>query len=114
MNKLLAAALLGSTLLAAPTLAQTSQAGPAATAAATVEGKLSVNSGIKALLADEKAKAVLNKYAPMVVEFFASGQAEGMVPGETPLATLAQNPMAADAGLNAENMVKIAEELAAN
>ena len=109
MNKLLIAALLGSTLLAAPALAQT-QTGAAA---ATVEGKLSVNSGIKALLADEKAKAVINKYAPMVVEFFGSGQAEGMVPGETPLATLAQNPMAADAGLTPENMTKIAEELAA-
>lgn len=112
MNKLLAAALLGATLLAGPALAQT-QTGAAAPATATVEAKLSVNSGIKALLADEKAKAVLNKYAPMVVEFFASGQAEGMVPGETPLTTLAQNPMAADAGLNAENMTRIAEELAA-
>jgi len=72
-----------------------------------------VNSGIKALLADEKAKSALNKYAPMAVECFGSGQAEGMVPGGTPLATLAQNPMSADAGLNAENMIKIDEELAA-
>jgi hypothetical protein len=109
MKKLLLAAMIGSALLAAPALAQ--QTG--ATAPAAAEAKLSTQSGIKVLLADEKAKEILTKYAPMVVEFFTSGQAEGMVPGETPLATLAENPMAADAGLNPDNMKKIAEELAA-
>lgn len=56
---------------------------------------------------------MINKYARMVVEFFGSGQAEGLAPGETPLAALAQNQIAADAGLTAENMTKIAQELAA-
>jgi hypothetical protein len=111
MNKLLAAVLLGSTLITGAAIAQPPEAAaPAVTAPAA---KLSVNSGIKALLADEKAKAVIAKYAPMVVEFFASGQAEGMVPGETPLAVIAENDMAAQNGLSPENMVKIAEELAA-
>jgi hypothetical protein len=110
MNKLLAAALLGSTLLAVPATAQPPEA--AAPAATAPTARLSVNTGIKALLADEKSKAVLAKYAPMVVEFFASGQAEGMVPGETPLAVIAENPMAAENGLSPENMTKIAEELA--
>lgn len=81
-----------------------------------IEGELSTQSGIKALLADEKARAILAKYvpaAPAVVECFASGQAEGMAPGETPLAVIAENPMAADNGLSPENMAMIAEELAA-
>lgn len=111
MKYLLAAALLGSTLIAAPAIAQPPEA--AAPAAPTAEAALSVQSSIKTLLADEKAKEILNKYAPMVVEFFASGQAEGMVPGETPLVTIAENPMAADAGLSPDNMKKIAEELEA-
>jgi hypothetical protein len=48
-----------------------------------------------------------------VVEFFVSGQAEGLVSAETPLTALAKNPMAIDAGLNAENMQKISAELSA-
>ena len=105
MKTIIAAALIGAALIAAPAMAQDT------TAPAAAEAKLSVQSGIKTLLANEKAKDILNKYAPMVVEFFASGQAEGMVPGETPLATIAENPMAADAGLSPDNMKKIAEEL---
>jgi hypothetical protein len=103
---LAASALAGAAMVATPALAQAPQGGAA-------ETKLSVQTGIKTLLADEKAKEILTRYAPMVVEFFASGQADGMVPGETPLATIAENPMAADAGLSPDNMRKIAEELAA-
>jgi hypothetical protein len=77
------AAMLGSSLLAAPAFAQT-QTGAAAPATATVEARLSVNSGIEALLADEKGRAVINKYARVFVEFFGSGKAEGLAPGETP------------------------------
>ena len=40
-------------------------------------------------------------------------QAEGLLPAEIPLATLAQIPMAISAGLNPENMKKISDELAA-
>ena len=65
------------------------------------------------VLADPRAKAIIAKYAPTLVEFFTSGQAEGLVPAETPLTTLAQNPMAIGAGLNPENMKKISDELAA-
>ena len=96
-------------LAATPALAQP----PVETVvSAPASSGLSVETGIKTLLADPKAKDVIAKYAPTVVEFFASGQAEGLVPAETPLTALAQNPMAIDAGLNAANMKKISDELA--
>lgn len=78
----------------------------------SVTSGLSVDKGLKALLADPRAKDVIAKYAPTVVEFFTSGQAEVLAPAETPLTTLAQNQMVIDAGLNTENMKKISAELA--
>jgi hypothetical protein len=109
MSKLIAAALSGALLvtLAAPALAQTPTAAPA-----TTTGKLSTNSGIKDLLANPKAKDVLNKYAAPVVEFLASPDAAAMVPGETPLAMIAQNEQAQAGGLTPENMKLIEAELA--
>ena len=99
----LAAGALLSSAAIAPALAQ----GPAASASA----KLTTTSSRKDLLANAKAKDVLAKYAPQVVEFFASGQAESVIPGDTPLATLAENDQAQAAGLTPENMKKIDEDL---
>ena len=99
----LAAGALLSSAAIAPALAQ----GPAASASA----KLTTTSSMKDLLANAKAKDVLAKYAPQVVEFFASGQAESVIPGDTPLATLAENDQAQAAGLTPENMKKIDEDL---
>lgn len=106
-RKRLVLTLLGVLLAATPAMAQvdTSASAPA------LPG-LSIDSGIKALLADPKARDVIARYAPAVVEFFTSGQAEGLVSSETPLTALAQNPMAIDAGLNAANMKKISDALA--
>jgi hypothetical protein len=103
MRILPVALLFGALLAVSPAMAQTQPEAPVA--------GLSVDSGMKTLLADPNAKEVIAKYAPAVVEFFTSGQAEGLMPAETPLAVLAQNPMAIDAGLNAANMKKISAAL---
>lgn len=110
MQKVIAAALLGSMALV---MTGAAGAQPPAEAIVPVStgSSLSVDTGMKTLLADPKAKDVIAKYAPGVVEFFVSGQAEGLVSSETPLATLAQNQMAINAGLSPENMKKIAAEL---
>ncbi|MEQ1781248.1 MAG: hypothetical protein ABMA14_07805 [Hyphomonadaceae bacterium] len=113
MQKAAIIALLGSLLAAMPATAQSAAGQSAGTqGAVSANPELSVDTGIRTLLADPKAKDVIAKYAPTVVEFFTSGQAEGLVSAETPLTTLAQNPMAIDAGLNPENMKKISDELA--
>jgi hypothetical protein len=102
-------AFLGILLIAMPAVAQPPTGAPMS---ASATSGLSVDTGMKTLLADPRAKDVIAKYAPSVVEFFTSGEAEGLVPAETPLTTLAQNQMVIDAGLNAENMKKISAELA--
>ncbi len=110
MQTLPVTVLLGLLLVALPAMAQTTSETPIAVSA---NAGLSVDSGMKTLLADPKAKEVIAKYAPAVVEFFASGQAKGLVSAETPLTALAQNLMAINAGLNPENMKKISDALQA-
>lgn len=104
MTPRIAIVLAAATLLCGPALAQSPTAADAS--------PLTIESGVKSLLADAKAKAIIARYAPTVVEFFESGQAEGMVPGEMPLVTLAENTMARDAGLTADNLKRISDELA--
>ena len=111
MQKLFSSAMLVALLAGLPAIAQQPPAETPVSASATPG--LSVDTGIKTLLAAPKAKDVIAKYARTVVEFFVSGQAEGLVPAEIPLTALAKNPMAIDASLNAENMQKISAELAA-
>jgi len=101
------------TLIAAPALGAQPTEETARLTAAEMPARLSTASGIRTLLADPRAKDVLVRHAPQVVEFFASGQSEGIAPGDTPLATIATIPQAQDAGLTPANMQKIAEELAA-
>ena len=110
MQKLVSSAMLAALLAGPPAVAQPPAETPVSASASSA---LSVETGIKTLLADPRAKDVIAKYAPTVVEFFVSGQADGLVPAETPLTALAKNPMAIDAGLNAENMQKITAELSA-
>lgn len=107
MSKLLAAALTGAALslaLIAPAMAQ-----PPSDAAAPA-AKITVASPMKDILANPKAKEVLTKYAPMVVEYFASG--DGVAMGDAPLNMVAENDQAQAGGLTPENMKKIEAELA--
>lgn len=103
---------LAGALAAAPALAEQPPEAMAQLTVAELPPRLSTASGIRTLLADPKAKEVLVRHAPQVVEFFASGQSEGIAPGDTPLETIARIPQAQDAGLTPANMEKIAEELA--
>lgn len=85
-----------------------------AEAAAPVQTeKLSTSSTIAALLADARAKDVLFRHAPQVVQFFATGENRAMAPDHTPLSEIARFPQAQEAGLTPENMEKIALELQA-
>jgi hypothetical protein len=120
MRTMIAIATLAAALLAAPVLAtqppaETAPAGDTINAAVVrmPATRLSTATGIRTLLADPKAKEVLVRHAPQVVEFFASGQSEGIAPGDTPLDAIARIPQVQDAGLTAANMQKIADELAA-
>jgi hypothetical protein len=115
MRALAALFTLAGALVATPALARTIQPPEESVHLAAAEApaaKLSTASGIRTLLANPKAKEVLERHAPQVVEFFASGESEGIAPGDTPLATIATIPQAQDAGLTPANMQKIAEELA--
>jgi hypothetical protein len=106
---------LAGALIAAPAIARTIQPPEESVHLAASEAppaKLSTQSGIRTLLANPKAKEVLVRHAPQVVEFFASGDSQGIAPGDTPLETIATIPQAQDAGLTPANMQKIAEELA--
>lgn len=109
MSKTLLASAVALALVAGPALAF-AQAPAAAPAAAA--GKLSSKSAIKDLLSDPKAAVVLNKHIPVIAEFFASGQAEAVVPGTTSLAELATNPQAESAGLTADTLKAIDDDLA--
>ncbi len=96
------------TLLAAATPAAFAQdAAPAAAA-----GKLSSTSGYKALVANPAAVAVLQKHIPQVAEFLVSGQADGVLPDTTTLKDISDIPQAQDAGLTADALKKIDEDLA--
>jgi hypothetical protein len=107
----IASALLAASASARTTIQPPEDAVHLATAEAATP-KLSTSSGIRTLLADPKAKEVLVRHAPQVVEFFASGNSDGIAPGDTPLETIARIPQAQDAGLTPANMQMIAEELA--
>lgn len=85
-----------------------SSAPPAATQPAT----LSSQSSVKALLADAKAREALSKHIPLLAAFLLSGQAEGLVPDATTLDELARSPDAQQAGLTADALKKINEDLA--
>lgn len=124
MRTITASLAITATLLAASASAHTIQppqppaaedaAAPVRLAAAEAPtATLSTASGIRTLLADPRAKDILVRHAPQVVDFFASGQGDGISPGDTPLDTIASIPLAQDAGLTPANMQKIAAELAA-
>jgi hypothetical protein len=123
MRTITASLAIAAALLAASASARTIQPPqpPAAEDAAPVRlavaetpaATLSTASGIRTLLADPRAKDILVRHAPQVVDFFASGQGDGISPGDTPLDTIASIPLAQDAGLTPANMKKIAAELAA-
>lgn len=106
MKTLLAGAAALSLLAAATPAAFAQDAAPAAA------GKLSSASGYKALVANPAALAVLQKHIPQVAEFFASGQADGILPPTTTLKEIADIPQAQDAGLTADVLKKIDEDLA--
>ncbi len=113
MRALAALITLGGALAAAPALGEQPPETTAQLTVAEMPARLSTASGIRTLLADPKAKEVLVRHAPQVVEFFASGQSEGIAPSDTPLETTVRIPQAQEAGLTPANMQKIAEELAA-
>jgi hypothetical protein len=123
MRTITASLAIAAALLAASASARTIQPpqSPAAEDAAPVRlavaetptATLSTASGIRTLLADPRAKDILVRHAPQVVDFFASGQGDGISPGDTPLDTIASLPLAQDAGLTPANMKTIAAELAA-
>jgi hypothetical protein len=104
MTKLLVAALAGVMLTAgamAPAMAQA----PAAPAA----GKLSIDSNVSVLLANDKSKAILEKYIPIIVEY------ADMIPDldKTTLKQLGDNDQAQSAGgLTPDVMKQIAADLA--
>ncbi len=87
-------------------------AAPQTPAAAPAAAKLSINSTLKALAADAKAKEVLAKHIPQIAEFLFSGQADGVLPPETTLKSLAEIPQAVDAGLSPDALAKIDADLA--
>lgn len=112
MRALAALVTLAGALIAPPAVCQQPPETTAQLTVAEMPARLSTASGIRTLLANEQAKDVLVRHAPQVVEFFASGQSEGIAPGDTPLETIARIPQAQEAGLTPANMQKIAEELA--
>jgi hypothetical protein len=105
MSKFIAAALAGvlmtSAIVAAPAAALAQAAAPA---------KLSSDSTVAALLANEKSKAILAKHVPIIVEY------ADMIPDldKTTLKVLGQNEQAQSmAGLTPDAMKMIEAELAA-
>ncbi len=96
-------------LLAAPATAQPPTETPVSVSATF---GLSDDTGIKPCWLIRGPKTSSRRPPTTFVEFFASGQAEGLMPADAPMTTLTQNPMAIDAGLNTANMKKISEELA--
>lgn len=115
--KFLVALASASALLASAAMAQ-DVAGPAApatpAAAPAANAKLSAESTLAALMANEAAKAVLAKHIPMVVEFLDSGAGADFGIEEMSLAALSELPEAQDqGGLTAEVMTKITADLSA-
>jgi hypothetical protein len=107
MTKLLVAALAGVMLTTAAMVPAMAQA-PAA-AAAPAAGKLSIDSNVSVLLANDKSKAILQKYIPIIVEY------ADMIPDldKTTLKQLGDNDQAQSAGgLTPDVMKQIAADLA--
>ena len=105
MNKLLPAALAGLVLIAGAMVPAMAQAQTAPAAA----GKLSSDSLVSALLSDQKSKAILEKYIPVIV------QNADMIPNieMISLKQLAQNPRAVEAGgLSSTALKQIEDDLA--
>ena len=73
---------------------------------------LSSKSSIKDLTTDPKAKEALTRHIPQVAAFLLSGQAQALFPDSTTLEELARVPQAQQAGLTAEALRKIDEDLA--
>lgn len=109
MKTLLAGAAALTLIAGSAAFAQPPAAAPAAPSAA---GKLSSASTMKALMENAKSKEVLARHIPQIAEFFGSGQAEGILPPTTTLKEVADIPQAQDAGLTADALKKIEEDLA--
>ena len=99
---------------AAPTAPAPAAAAPAATPAAAtatpaMAGKPSAKSGLLDLYKDAKAKEVLKKHIPGVVDFLDANGTD-MIPPEMTLADLINIP---EAGVTAENITAIDKDLTA-
>ena len=114
MRKLLPVLTVAASLVAGAALAQPAAA-PAAPAAAApaaaapaAAGKLSAKSSLLAILKDAKAKEVLKKHIPQVVDFVDANGAD-MIPPEMTIADLTQ---IAEAGVTPEMVTAIDKDLA--
>jgi hypothetical protein len=110
MRKILIPAAAAFSLMAAAAYAQpaAAPAAPAAPAAAAPAGKLSADSKMSDLMASPKAKAVLQKNIPMVVDFLEGGGA-GQLPPEITLKDIAGFEQA---GVTPEMLKSMSDELA--
>jgi hypothetical protein len=116
MRKLLPVLTVAASLIAGAALAQPAAAPAAATPAAAAPaaaapaaaGKLSSKSPLLAVLKDVKAKEVLKKHIPQVVDFVDANGAD-MIPPEMTIADLTQ---IAEAGVTPEMVTAIDKDLA--
>ncbi|CAN5273024.1 hypothetical protein BH11PSE2_BH11PSE2_12950 [soil metagenome] len=109
MRKITTAAVLGLTLGLVGFAAQAQPAAaPAAPAAAAPAGKLTSDSTLTALMADAKAKDVLKKSIPQVVDFLDGGGA-GQLPPEMTLKDLSGIEQA---GITPELLKTMSDDLA--
>ena len=98
---------------ASPAFAQDATAPAADTPPApSLQKVLSTRSSIKDLTTDPKGEDALMKHIPKVAAFLLSGQAEALIPSSTTLEELAEIPQAQAAGLTADALKKINEDLA--
>ena len=93
---------------AAPSAAATPAAAAPAAAAPAAAGKLSSKSPLLTVLKDAKAKEVLKKHIPQVVDFVDANGAD-MIPPEMTIADLVQ---IAEAGVTADMVTAIDKDLA--
>ena len=110
MRKLLIPAAAAFSLMAVAAYAQpaAAPAAPAAPAAAAPAGKLTADSKMADLMANPKAKAILQKNIPMVVDFLEGGGA-GQLPPEITLKDIAGFEQA---GITPEILKSMSDDLA--
>lgn len=110
MRKLLPVVALAASLAAGAALAQP-PAAPAAPAAAApaANGKMSAETALLTLYKSDKAKAVLKKHIPQVVDFLDSNGTD-MIPPEMKLSDLTS---IAEAGVTPETVTAIDKDLSA-